>query len=466
MEESQKNIQRTALAVSCASAFMTPYLSSAVNIALPAIGGEFALNAAELGWVTTAFLVAAAAFLLPFGKIGDRSGRKRVFLIGIILYTFFSAVAAFSPSGGFLIAVSALLGVSGAMIFATGVAMLTSVYPPNERGRVLGINVAFTYAGLSLGPLVGGVITHLLGWRSVYLLNVPFGLFAIVLVVTRLKGEWLGEKGSRFDALGALLSVLTLALLIFGLSRLPALSGVILLAASIVGLLLFLLRELHTEDPLLSLSLFRGNPVFGMSNLAALINYSATFALTFFLSLYLQYIKGMSAESAGLVLIAQPVLMVLFSPIAGRLSDRHEPRLLASIGMAIMAAMLGLLALAGSNTPLLVIIAELVAVGIGYAFFSSPNTNAVMGSVDRRYYGVASATLGTMRLVGQMLSMGIAMLVLTLHIGASEVTKAVYPQFLKSQRASFTIFALLCVVGVFASLARGKRAPIADRTEH
>jgi len=441
---------------------MTPYLSSAVNIALPAIGGEFALNAAELGWITTAFLVAAAAFLLPFGKIGDRSGRKRVFLIGIILYTSFSAVAALSPSGGFLIAVSALLGVSGAMIFATGVAMLTSVYPPSDRGRVLGINVAFTYAGLSLGPLLGGVLTHLLGWRSVYLINVPFGLFAIVLVVTRLKGEWRGERGSHFDALGALLSVLTLALLIFGLSRLPSLNGILLLASSIVGLLLFLLRELHTEDPLLSLSLFRRNPVFGMSNLAALINYSATFALTFFLSLYLQYIKGMSAESAGLVLIAQPVLMVLFSPIAGRLSDRHEPRLLASVGMGIMAVMLGLLALADSNTSLVAIVAELVAVGIGYAFFSSPNTNAVMGSVDRRHYGVASATLGTMRLVGQMLSMGIAMLVLTLHIGNSVVTKAVYPQFLKSQRASFTIFALLCVVGVFASLARGKRTPVAD----
>jgi EmrB/QacA subfamily drug resistance transporter len=460
MEEDQKSIRRTALAVSCASSFMTPYLASAVNIALPSIGQEFQLNAVSLGWVTTAFLVAAAAFLLPFGKLGDMTGRKRIFLIGISLYTLFSGLAAFAPSGGILIAIVGLIGISAAMIFGTGVAILTSVYPPTERGRVLGINVAFTYAGLSLGPLFGGFLTHQFGWRSVYLMNVPFGLFAAALVVFKLKGEWLGEKGHHFDALGALLSILTLGLLIYGLSVLPAPTGFALVGGSVVGFAFFLLREQRASDPLLSLSLFRGNRAFGMSNLAALINYSATFALTFFLSLYLQYIKGLTPETAGLLLIAQPVLMVLFSPIAGRLSDRYEPRLLASVGMGIMTVMLGLLATIGEATPLVLIAVELVVVGIGYAFFSSPNTNAVMGSVDRRFYGVASATLGTMRLVGQMLSMGIAMLVLSIRVGRIAITPSVYPLFLQSLHICFAIFAALCFAGVFASLARGKREPV------
>lgn len=457
MEEVSTSVRRSALFVSCTSSFMTPYLGSALNIALPSIARELHLNAASLAWVATSFLVGAAAFLLPFGKLGDMTGRKRIYLIGNALFAFFSLLAAFAPNGGSLIAVGALLGASAAMIFGTGVAILTSVYPPEERGRVLGINVAFTYAGLSLGPLLGGFLTNGLGWRSVYLLNLPISLLVVAVVVTRLKGEWHGERGGGFDAVGAIVSILTLGLLIVGLSTLPEPEGYLLIGASLVGLLLFLLREARARNPLLSLALFTGNRVFAMSNLAALINYSATFALTFFLSLYLQYIKGLTPETAGLVLIAQPLLMAIFSPVAGRLSDRHDPRVLASIGMGIMAVMLALLAGSGSKTPLELLIGDLVLIGIGYALFSSPNTNAVMGSVDRRFYGVASATLGTMRLVGQMLSMGVAMLVLSLWVGHAAITPPVYPRFLHAQQISFAIFAALCVGGVFASLARGRR---------
>lgn len=457
MEEASRSVRRSALVVSCVSSFMTPYLSSALNIALPSIARELHLDAASLPWVTTSFLVGAAAFLLPFGKLGDMTGRKRIYLIGNVLYALFAILAALAPSGGALIAAGALLGASAAMIFGTGVAILTSVYAPHERGRVLGINVAFTYAGLSLGPLLGGFLTNTLGWRSVYLLNVPIGLLVVIVVVLKLKGEWHGERGGGFDALGSLVSILTLTLLIVGLSVLPDPRGYLLIGGSLAGFLLFLVREGRAKNPLLSLPLFTGNRVFAMSNLAALINYSATFALTFFLSLYLQYIKGLPPETAGLVLISQPVLMAIFSPIAGRLSDRHEPRLLASLGMGIMAVMLAFLATAGKRTPLELLIAELVLIGIGYAFFSSPNTNAVMGSVDRRQYGVASATLGTMRLVGQMLSMGLAMLVLSLWVGHAAITPLVYPAFLHAQQASFAIFAVLCVGGVFASLARGRR---------
>ena len=450
--------RRAALAVSCVSSFLTPYLSSAVSIALPAIGSDLGLGAVALGWVNTSFLVAAAAFLLPFGKLGDMVGRRRVFAMGLVSYAVFSILAALAPSGAALVAAVALIGVSAAAIFGTGVAILTSVYPPQERGRVLGVNVSFTYAGLSLGPLLGGIMTQALGWRSVYLLDVPVALAAVAVALAVLKGEWKGEEGQRFDLAGSLLAIATLGLLVYGLSLLPAPEGFAFVGASLLGLVLFVLRESRAEHPLLSLELFRNSRVFAMSNLAALINYSATFAITFFLSLYLQYVEGLDARAAGLLLMAQPVLMVLFSPLAGRLSDRHEPRLLASVGMGIMTLMLAALATAGKGTPLWLIVIELVAVGIGYAFFSSPNTNAVMGSVDRRFYGVASATLGTMRLVGQMLSMGIAMLVVSLYVGRAEMTSSSYPLFLRSMHIGFAIFAALCLVGVFASMARGRRA--------
>jgi MFS family permease len=167
--------------------------------------------------VNTAFLVTAAAFLLPFGKLGDMIGRRRVFVAGLVSYTAFSVLAALAPSGAALGAAVALLGAAAAMIFGTGVAILTSVYPPADRGRVLGVNVSFTYAGLSLGPLLGGFLTNVFGWRAVYLLDAPVGIAAIVVALALLKGEWKGEEGQRFDLAGSLLSVAMLALLVVSL---------------------------------------------------------------------------------------------------------------------------------------------------------------------------------------------------------------------------------------------------------
>jgi MFS family permease len=203
-------------------------------------------------------------------------------------------------------------------------------------------------------------------------------------------------------------------------------------------------------------NLFRKNTVFAFSNLAALINYSATFAVGFLLSLYLQYIKGLAEQSAGFILVSQPVVMAVFSPFAGRLSDRIEPRLVASTGMALTAAGLFLLTFLNENTALGFIVAILVLLGLGFALFSSPNTNAVMSSVEKKFYGVASGTLGTMRLTGQMLSMGIAMLIFAVYVGEVQITAQYYPPFLSGIRAAFFIFAVLCFGGVFASLARGR----------
>jgi MFS family permease len=207
------------------------------------------------------------------------------------------------------------------------------------------------------------------------------------------------------------------------------------------------------------MQLFFRNAVFAFSNLAALINYSATFAVTFLLSLYLQYIQGLSPLAAGTVLVAQPVVMALGSPFAGRLSDRKEPQLIASAGMAITAASLAALAFLREGWPLSVIGLELALLGLGLALFSSPNTNAVMSSVEKRYYGLASATLGTMRLTGQMFSMAIATFVLSVFLGNVRIGPEHHLALLQSMRVLFAVFALLCTAGIIASLARGKVRP-------
>jgi len=341
------------------------------------------------------------------------------------------------------------------MIFSIGMAILTSVYPVGERGRALGINVATVYLGLSLGPFLGGLLTQYFGWRSIFLANVPIGLIVIVVVAWKLEGEWAGAKGEKFDFLGSGVYSLALVAIMYGLSRLPAALGAWLVLVGVVGIAAFAWWEARIGNPVLDVKLFGKNAVFAFSNLAALINYSATAAVGFLLSLYLQYIKGFSPQSAGLILVSQPVVQALFSPFAGRLSDRIEPRIVASLGMALTVIGLFCLTFLGPGTSLPFVVASLMLLGLGFALFSSPNTNAIMSSVERRFYGVASATLGTMRLTGQMLSMGIAMLLFSLYIGRVQITPEYYALFLRSAKTAFIIFSGLCFGGVFASLARG-----------
>jgi len=450
------NDKKTVLLVATMGSFLTPFMGSSINIALPSIGKEFAMDAILLSWVATSYLLAAAVFLVPFGRIADIHGRKKIFTCGILIYTVSSLLSAFATSAFMLISFRILQGIGGAMIFGTGVAILTSVFPVGERGRALGINVAAVYLGLSLGPVLGGFLTEQFGWRSIFLVNVPLGLIIIASIFWKLKGEWADAKGEKFDLGGSIIYGIGLVAIMYGLSLLPAMSGVWAIIIGILGILIFIRWETRVASPVLNIKLFKNNPVFAFSNLAALINYSATFAVAFLLSLYLQYTKGLSPQTAGLILLSMPAMQAIFSPLAGRLSDRIEPRIIASVGMGLTTIGLVLLTFLNQNTGIEFIIASLIILGFGFALFSSPNTNAVMSSVKNRFYGVASATLATMRTIGMMLSMGIAMLLFAIFIGRVEITPEYYPAFVSSLKIAFAIFAILCFGGIFASLARGK----------
>jgi MFS family permease len=444
-----------ALLIAALASFLTPFMASSVNIALPSIGSEFGMNAVSLSWIVTSYLLAAAMFLVPMGRIADIHGRKKIFRIGICIDLVASLCLVISANEVQFLFLRVLQGMGGAMIFGTSVAILTSVFPVGERGKALGISVAAVYSGLSLGPFIGGFLTQHLGWRAIFVSYVPLELVVVALTFWKLKGEWAGARGEKFDLAGSVVYGLSLVAVMYGFSLLPAASAWWLIAFGAVGILAFLGWETKVRSPVFNTDLFRHNVVFAFSNLAALINYCATSATAFLLSLYLQYTKGLSPEKAGLVLISQPVMQAIFSPLAGWLSDRIEPRIVASSGMALTVVGLVLFASLGEATALESIVLSLALLGFGFALFSSPNTNAVMSSVRKEFYGVASATLATMRLIGQMLSMGIAMLVFALYLGRTQITPENYSLFLRSAKAAFVIFAVLCVAGVFASLARG-----------
>ena len=452
--------------IASTSAFLTPFMISSINIALPAIGKEFETDAVLLSWVATSYLLAAAVCLVSFGKLADIYGRKKIFMIGQITITVTSLLAAISVSAPMLIVFRVFQGAGGAMVFATGLAILTSVYPPQERGKVLGIVVAAVYIGLSCGPFFGGWLTQHFSWRAIFLANLPIGIFIIVLIVLRLKGEWKGAEGEAFDMVGALIYSVAIVAILYGISILPAGLSIALLIVGLVALVAFVQWERRIESPVFEVKLFIENRTFAFSCLAALINYSATFAVTFLLSLYLQYIKGLTPQATGFVLIAQPIIMAVFSPLSGKLSDRIEPRVIASLGMALTMLGLVLLALVSDNTVLIFIIISLMILGFGFALFSSPNMNAIMGSVDQRYYGIASGSVGTMRLLGQMLSMGIATLIFALFIGRAQITPEYYPALIKSVRVALIVFAGLCGVGIYFSLYRGRLRKDEHRTSN
>ncbi len=453
MDESA--LQRSALIAISVTSFTTPLMLAAVNVALPAIGAAFDADAVLLSWVATAYLLAGAVFLLPFGKVADIVGRKRIFLIGMFVIMLASVCAAMAQSMTVLLIFRVLQGVGSAMLFATGLAILTSVIPPPARGKAFGLAVAAVYIGLTCGPAIGGWVTEHLGWRAVMVFHLPLYLISICLVMTRLKSEWRGQPGQRLDLAGSIIYAVSICAVMYGVSILPTVPSIGIILGGVIGLLVFLKFETSRTHPVLEVGLFRNNPVFTFSCLAIFLMYSATFATSFLMSLYLQYVKGMSPQQAGLVMMAQPIVMALFSPLAGRLSDTYEPRYLASLGMGLTAFGLGLLALLQADTSVAYLICALMLSGLGFAMFTAPNANAIMSAVDPHHYGSATGTMGTLRVLGQMFSMGIVTLIFALMLGHVQITPANYAALIRSVNWVLMINACLCILGIYFSISRG-----------
>ncbi len=447
---------RVVLALVMFTSFITPFIGAAVNLALPVIGREFDLNAVGLSWVTMAYLISSAVFLVPFGKLADITGRKRIFFIGNVVLALSSLMAAFVDSGVLLIVFRALQGVGSSMMFATSIALITSVYPTNMRGRAIGLNVTAVYVGLSAAPILGGMLIEAWGWRSLFYVPAIMGIPAVAIAISTIKGEWAEARCQRFDMLSSVVFVLSMFALMYGFSQLPKSYAILITFLGIAGMAVFIRWQIRSDVPLFNVNLFVGNRLFALSNLAALINYATTFAITFILSLYLQYIKGLSPRGAGMLLVIQPLAMALVASWSGALSDRYNPGKIASVGMGIIAIGLALLTPIGLQTSTFYIGSVLLLVGIGFGLFSSPNTNAIMGSVDRQHMGLASGTVATMRMVGQMFSMGIASMILHIYMGKNSITPAYFKPFIWVAGTTLAVFAALSLFGIWASLARNK----------
>ena len=449
--------QITVLSIVAFSSFMSTFLISSVNIALPAIENEFGLDAVTLSWVITAFLLSTAMFLLPVGRWGDLTGIKRVYKIGIVLFTVSSLLSGFAVSGYWLILFRFLQGIGAAFSSTTGAAILVAEFLPRHRGRVLGIGVSAVYLGLAFGPFFGGFLTQYLGWRSIFFISSGFGFFATILAFLFLGKDYLEKNSNKIiDLKGTVFYMLGLIALTYGSARIPALQGWLIMGTGIIFLVVFWLFESSSFRPVLETKLFTRNRLFAFSNLAALVNYSATFSIIFLLSLYLQKVKGLAPRDAGVILVAQPIVMAIFSPIAGRLSDRIQPRFLATIGMTMCTLGLAAFAFLSESTPIVIIVFLLFWVGLGFALFSSPNMNTIMSSVEKSQLGLASGTAATMRVVGQIISMTIATIFFAVLFQKQSVEIVSNPIFLKALKLGFISSAIIALSGIYFSFSRGK----------
>ncbi len=440
------------------NAFTTPLMLSASNVALPAIALHFSLSAVTLSWVPMAYLMASAMSILVFGRMADLYGRKRLFLLGtvaVILSSTFTALALNTPM---LLLGRFLQGVSAAMLYATQMAIVSSVFPVAQRGRAIGLVVATVYVGLAAGPLIGGVVTDLLGWRANFLLHIPLACAVLYLGLTRVKQEWRGSR-EPLDVLGAALFSLTIVVLCLGITNFPGMAGAAMLLLFLLFLLGFVRHASAHPHPIWDIRLFFTNAIFTRSCGASLIMYTATYANVVLMSLYLQQVKLLSATQAGLVLITQPVVMAILSPVAGRLSDRLEPRVLASAGMTVTVFGLWLLSSLSAASELKTAILALSLTGIGFSLFSSPNTNAIMSAVGKKDYGSAAGAVATTRILGQLSSIILVAFAMSVVIGDRLVASSTAAELERSIQLCFSIAAVLCLPGIALSVSRGKMHP-------
>lgn len=436
--------------------FLIPFMLMSVNIALPAIGAEFAIDAVILGWVATSYVLASVMFLIPFGKVADIYGRKKVFTMGFAVFALSSFMSAYAGSALILIITRFVQGIGGAMVFSTGLAILMAVTPLAERGRNMGLTIGMVYFGQAVGPYLGGLLAENYGWRSIFYLPLPVCLIILSLVWWNIKMDWREAREEKLDYASSIIFTTSLLLIMLGLSIVPDQNSIWLLAAGFFCLFSFIWREKTVESPLVDLRLFTGNRVFTFSNLAALLNYSATHAVIFLISLYLQYIHVLTPQSAGLFLMVKAVVQGVFTPVAGSLADRMNPGIFASLGMGVTAASLFLLAFLDGETPFWYIALALAILGLGIGLFVSPNSYVIMSAVEKQHYGVSTAMIGTMRLTGQVVSMAVVMFIFALSIGRVEITPLYFDAFLVATRSAFLVFGFLSLVGVYLSLARGK----------
>lgn len=452
------------LAVLMVGTFLAPLDSSIVNITLPAISAEFHESVAAVSWVATAYLLANAALLLTMGRLGDLWGLRRVYVTGMLIFGTGSLLSAAAPSLALLVSARVVQAVGASMLFAAGPALITRAFPAEKRGTALGMISLSVSAGLTAGPALGGVLLQTFGWPSVFLINVPLAVVAAIMAWRLLPTDTL--RAERFDLPGAALAAATLVALFAGLAQAEegALSiGLILGQLLAVGLgIAFVKWERQATHPMLDLTLFRSRALAG-GVIAALLSYLALFSVTFTLPFYLLRIESLDPRAAGLLLTATPLSMALFSPLAGRLSDRWGSRWLATGGLLVLALGLVGMSFLTPSTQVFWVPVLLLVLGGGMAIFQTPNTASILRAAPGKRAGVASALVAEARNVGMATGIALTAAVVALALGGTPLPSGdggipaeMAIKFMTGMKIAMRVSAALAVAGALACWIGGR----------
>jgi EmrB/QacA subfamily drug resistance transporter len=449
----------------CIAQFMAPFMLTSVGVALPSLGRDLGASAMQLGLVEQLYVLSLAMSMLTFGRFGDIVGQRRLFLGGLCVFTLLTFSLGFSDSVRIVMIFRFVQGIGASMVLSGSMALVAAAYPPELRARKIGFVSACTYAGLSTGPVIGGYVTLHFGWRHVFLMTVPIGIAAVGVCLFGMKEMEKNALGERMDWKGSLAYAVSVGLVMTGAAHArDLLLSLPMITAGLIGLTVFIWMETRSPSPLLDVSLLSRNRFFTLSCLAAMGNYAATFGLIFLMSLFLQYAMGLSPRQAGFVLLMQPLMQVVASPIAGRLAERFDITKVATGGMLASSAGLLLAAFtAGTGVPVWMVVLELMLIGAGFGIFITPNSTAIMGSVERRQFGVASGMIGAMRTLGMAVSLTTISLILSLFMGDHVISRATLPAFLLSVKTGLVAYAMFSCLGVILSLGRGRKTLLPRR---
>ena len=390
--------------------FMIMLDNTVVNVALPSIQRDLGIGISELEWIVTAYALSFAVFLLTGGKLADRYGRRRVFLIGLTTFTLSSLACGLAGSAGLLIGARAVQGVGAALMMPATLSIISAVFPARERGTAIGIWAGVSAMALAIGPLIGGLLTEKVNWNWIFYINVPVGALGIVAAFVLVPESRDTSAVQRLDLPGLITSAVAVFALTYALIEANTYGWTSarilgLFALFAVALLAFVLLELHQRAPMLDLALFKTGTFAGANTVALMVSL-AMFGVFFFISLFMQNILHYSAIKAGATFLPMTILIILVAPLAGALSDRLGSRWLMAGGMTLVAGSLVIFAQLDQSSGFWNILPGLLIGGVGMALTMSPMTSATLSAVSVDKAGVASGVLNTFRQVGG--SLGIA----------------------------------------------------------
>lgn len=446
----EETINKYIIIVSIISSFAVAFTSNAVSVALPVIAHDLNISNIMQNWIVSIYLLIIAAASVPFGKICVKYGLKLTYEIGLIVYMIGAILSGMAPDISVLIISRIIQALGSAILFVNGMALITAQLPENKRGQSIGFTVTGVYIGLALAPTISGILSQNVSWRSVFYVTIPLTLISLFLLM-RIKKEWKMEEEKPIDIRGSLLYVVGIILLMYGFTRINESVGIILFILGILVLAEFIKYELKIKNPIYEIRLFK-NKIYTASNIASLISYFATFVVTYILNYHFQYIHGLDPQTSGIVLVVTPVIMAIIAPISGRLSDKYPPQIITAIGMGLVTIALFILTFLDKTTPFALVLLAMILQGVGFGFFSSPNSNIIMSSVDKDDVGTASASLSTVRTIGQSFSLGLLTVVFAFIMGNVPIIPSNYYLLIQSSQMTMAIATFLCLIAVFLSL--------------